>query len=183
MLKESWWSKDPSRSERGKNLREAFLNTHASNIESETSSSQNGIQLKLLEDEDMTFCLSHARQPRTLKSLESHHHLPALDLTRYMRRDEVAKHHRIKTKSDDEILKNQHIAIIIDSQTNYSNYLENLAELANKQLRRYMKYFGKKEENFWQRRTLVNTACETRKIYVDSLISGKAKNKTEGKKD
>lgn len=183
MLKESWWSKDPSRPKRGKDLREAFLNTHAVNIESETSSNQNGIQPKLLEDEDMAFCLSNARQPRTLKSPESHHHLSALDLTRYMRRNEVAKHHRIKTKSDDEILKNKHTTIIIDSQTNYSEYLENLTELMNKQLRRYVKHFGKKEENFWQKISLVDAAYETRKIYVDSLMSGRAKNKAKGKKD
>jgi len=99
-----------------------------------------------------------------------------------MKRDEIA-HHRIKTKSDDEIQKNQHIAIIIDSQKNYSDYLENLGKLMNKQLRRYVKRFENKKENFWQRRTLVDAAYETRESYVNSLIAEKTKNKAKEKKN
>ncbi|XP_071557569.1 androglobin [Temnothorax nylanderi] len=183
LLKESWWSKDPNRLEYRKDLREAFLKAHASKIKPDASSNRNRIQLKSIEDEDAAFCLSHVRQYRTLKPPESHRHLSALDLTRYVRRDEIAKHYRIKTKSDDEILRNQHTAIIIDSQTNYSDYLRNLGELMNKQLRKYVKRFEKKDENFWQRRTLVDAAYETRKIYVNSLIAERAKTKAKGKKD
>lgn len=91
--------------------------------------------------------------------------------------------HRTKTKSDDEMLKNQQTAIITDSQTNYSSYLENLAEVVNKQLRRYMKSLEKKEENFWQRKILVDAAYETRKTYINSLIAERTKNKAKGKKD
>ncbi|XP_011877856.1 PREDICTED: uncharacterized protein LOC105567532 [Vollenhovia emeryi] len=182
LLKESWWSKDPNRLECGKNLREAFLNAHVSKTEPDASSNRNKIQLKLIEDEDTAFCLSHTRQYRTLKPPESHR-LSALDLTRYMRRDEIAKRRWIKTKSDDEIFKNQHTASIVDSQTNYSGYLENLSALMNKQLQRYVKRLEKKEENFRQRRTLVGAACETRKNYIDSLIIEKAKNKTKRKKN
>lgn len=162
-------------------MREAFLSAHTSKTTPDVSSNRNKIRLKLIEDEDTAFCLSHARQYRTLTP-ESPHHLSTLDLTRYMRRDETT-HHRIKTKSDDEIQKNQHTAIIIDSQTNYSDYLENLGELMNKQLRRYVKHFEKKKENFWQRRTLVDAAYETREMYVNSLITERAKNKAKEKKD
>ncbi|XP_011702486.1 PREDICTED: androglobin-like isoform X2 [Wasmannia auropunctata] len=184
LLKESWWSKDPNRSVRGKNLREAFLNAYASKIESDVSLNQTGTQLRLIEDKDMEFCLSYARQYRTLKPSEFHYDLPALDLTKYMKRDKNAKDQRIKTKNDDEILKDQHTAIIVDSQTNYFDYLKNLAELMNKQLRRYLKHFGKKEKNFWQRRTFVDAVYEMRKIYIDSLILEKVKNKAnKGKKD
>ncbi|KAG5317869.1 ADGB protein, partial [Pseudoatta argentina] len=170
LLKEMWL-KDPSQAKRGKNLRRAFLNAYASKIESDVFSNQNGIQLKLIEDEDMEFCLSHARQYRTLKSLESYHYLPALDLTKYMK-NKIAKSHQIKTKSDDEILKNQHT---VDNQINGSDYLKNLDDLMNKQLRRHLKHFQKKEKNFWQRRSLVDAVYETRKIYINSLIAEKAK--------
>lgn len=135
----------------------------------------------MVENEDTAFCLSHARQHRTLKPPESSYYLPALDLTRYVRRNEIAKHHRIKTKSDDELLKSQHTAITIDSQTNYFGYLKNLAELMDSQLRRYSKHFGKREENFWQRRTFVDAVYEARKTHINSLISEKAKNKTKEK--
>lgn len=144
--------------------------------------SSNRKQMKLIESEDTAFCLSHARQYRTLKPPESHHHLSALDLTKYARRDEIAER-RIKTKNDDEMLKNQQTAIVSDSQTNYSGYLENLAEVVNKQLRRYVKSLEKKEENFWQRRTLVDAAYETRKIYINSLTAEKTKIKAKGTKD
>lgn len=167
MLKESWWSKDPNRLEYGKSLRETFLSEHASKIEPDASSNQK--QLKLIEDEDITFCLSHERQYRTLKPPEFHH-LSALDLTKYIKKDEITKH-RIKTKSDDELLKNQYIAFIVDSQMNYSNYLENLGKLMNKQLQKYVKNFEKKKENFWQKRTLVDVAYETRKICINNLIA------------
>ncbi|KYN15826.1 Calpain-7-like protein [Trachymyrmex cornetzi] len=179
LLKEMWWLKDPSQAKRGKNLRKAFLNAHASKIESDVFSNQNGIQLKLIEDEDMEFCLSHARQYRTLKPLESYHYLPALDLTKYMENE----YHRIKTKSDDKILKNQHTAIITDDQINDSDYLKNLDDLMNKQLRRHLKHFGKKEKNFWQKRSFVDAVYETRKIYINSLIAEKVKNETNGKKN
>jgi len=160
------------------------LNAHISKIEPDVSSDQNGIQLKLIEDEDTAFCLSHAqRQYRTLKPPESLSRLSALDLTKYIKSDEIAKHPRIKTKNDDEILKNQYTAIIIDNQTNYFNYLKNLVELMNKQLQKYLKRFRKKEENFWQRRTLVDAVYETRKIYINSLIPEKAKNKAKRKQD
>jgi len=139
--------------------------------------------LKLIEDEDTAFCLSHARQYRTLKPPESHYRLPALDLTKYIKSDEIEKHPRIKTKNDDEILKNQHTAIIIDNQTNYFNYLKNLTELMNKQLHKYLKRFRKKDEKFWQKRTLVDSVYETRKICINSLIPEKAKNKAKGKQD
>ncbi|KYN44433.1 Calpain-7-like protein [Trachymyrmex septentrionalis] len=178
LLKEMWL-KDPSQAERGKNLRKVFLNAQASKSESDVFSNQNGIQLKLIEDEDVEFCLSHARQYRTLKSPESY--LPALDLTKYMK-NKITKY-RLKTKSDDEILKNQYTAIIIDNQINDSDYLKNLDDLMNKQLRRHLKHFGKKEKNFWQRRSFVDAVYETRKIYINSLITEKAKNKTDLKKN
>ncbi|XP_036143417.1 uncharacterized protein LOC105838621, partial [Monomorium pharaonis] len=181
LLKESWQSKDSSRPERGKDLREAFLNAYASKMKSDASSNRNGMQLKLIEDKDMVFCLPHTRQYRTLKPLESVH-LPALDLAKYTR-DEIMKNHQIKTKINDELLKSQCITIITDSQTNYSNYLENLAELINKQLRRYAKNIDKRKKNFWQRRSLIDAAYETRKTYVDNLLSERAKNKAKGKKD
>ena len=163
-----WWLKDLNRVKRGKNLREAFLNAHTLKIESDVFLNQNGIQLKLIEDEDMEFCLSHARQYRTLKSPKSYY-LPALDLTKYM--EKIAKYHRIKTKSDDEILKNQHTAIITDDQINDSDYLKNLDDLMNK-LRRDLKHFGKKE-NFWQRRSFV--VYEIREVYIKNLIAEKEK--------
>ncbi|KYM98476.1 Calpain-7-like protein [Cyphomyrmex costatus] len=183
LLKESWWSKDPTRPERGKILRETFLNKHFFKIESDISLTyQNRIELKLIEDEDMEYCLSHTRQYRTLKSPESYHYLPALDLTRYMKRNEIAKYQRINTKSDDEILKNQHTAIIIDDQINYSDYLKNLDDLMNMQLRKHLKHFGKKKQKFWQRRSFVDAVYETRKIYINSLIE-KAESKAIGKKN
>lgn len=179
MLKESLWSQDPSRLEYGKGLREAFLSAYATKIQPDEPSNW---KQQLIENEDTAFCLSHAKQDRTLKP-KSHHYLSALDLTKYTRKDENVKHW-IKTKSDDEILTNQQTVIVIDSQTNYSGYLENLAEVVNKQLQRYVKSLEKKEENFWQRRTLVDAAYETRKIYVNSLIAERTKiNKAKGKKD
>ncbi|KYM85688.1 Calpain-7-like protein [Atta colombica] len=166
LMKKMWWLKDPNRVNRGKNLREAFLNAHTSKIESDVFLNQNGIQLKLIEDEDMEFCLPHARQYRTLKSPKSYY-LPALDLTKYMKK--IVKYHRIKTNSD-EILKNHHIAIITDDQINDSD-LKNLDDLMNK-LRRDLKHFGKKQ-NFWQRRSFV--VYEKREIYIKNLIAEKEK--------
>ncbi|CAL1678749.1 unnamed protein product [Lasius platythorax] len=183
LLKESWWSKDPNRFKRGKELREAFLNAHASKSEPEVSLNQNVEQSKIIEDEDVAFCLSHARQYRTLIP-PGFHHLPALNLTKYARRDEVARHSRTKMKNNNEKLQNRYVIDVkVDSQRNYSNYLENLAELINKQLQRYANLFRKREKNFWQRRTLMDAAYESRKIYIDSLISERTKTKEKGRKN
>ncbi|RLU20236.1 hypothetical protein DMN91_006843 [Ooceraea biroi] len=180
-LKEFWWSKDPGRRERGRELREAFLNARASKIEPEASSNQNDRQSRrIIEDEDMIFCLSNARQRRTLKPPDSH--LLPLDLTKYMRANEIVKHRQIKTKNDDEILKNQVAVNIADSERSYTSYLDKLIELVNEQLQRYSKFFRKKKENFRQRRTLVDAAYESRKVYVDSLASDRAKTKEKKRK-
>ncbi|XP_050461699.1 uncharacterized protein LOC126856844 [Cataglyphis hispanica] len=184
LLKESWWSKEPDRFKRGKELREIFLNVHATKPESEVSLNQIVEQSEEIEDEDIAFCLSHARQYRTLIPPEFHH-LPALDLTKYMRRNEMARHLDSKMKSNNEKLINQLnvVDVEIHSQRNYSTYLENLTELMNKQLQTYANLFKKKEEDFWQGRTLIDAAYESRKIYIDSLTFERAKAKEKGKKN
>ncbi|KAL6254662.1 hypothetical protein P5V15_013969 [Pogonomyrmex californicus] len=179
LLKESWLSKSPNRSERGKDLREIFLNAHILKIEPDASLNLN--ESKLIENEDAMFCLSHVRQYRTLKSPKPP--LSVSNMMKYMRRDEAVKHYWIKTKSDDEILKNQYINNITNNQSNYFRYLENLAKLINKQLQKYIKYIGKKEETFWQRRVLVDAVYETRRTYTDNLTSERLKIKEKGKKD
>lgn len=174
MLKESWWSKDPDRFKRGKELREVFLSAHASESEPEVSLNQNK-QSKIIEDEDVAFCLSDdARERRTLIP-PGFHHLSALNLTKYVGRDEIARHHYyIKIKNNDE----NHVKV--DNQRDYATCLENLTELTNKQLQKCVKLFKKKEENFWQRRTMTDTFYKSRKNYIDSLISEgtRAKEKT-----
>nr|XP_012224984.1 PREDICTED: uncharacterized protein LOC105673728 [Linepithema humile] len=181
LLKESWWSKDSGRSERGKELRDTFLNIHVSKIEPEALVDENEKHSKIIKDKNMTFCLSHARQRRTLKSPEFHHRLLALNLTKYVKGDEIVEQYQIKTKHDDEILRKQHAMNIADSQENYSSYLENLADLTNKQLRRYAKFFRKREENFWKRRASVDRVCERRKVHIKSLTSERAKIKEKKK--
>lgn len=147
------------------------------------SLNQNVEQSKIIEDEDVAFCLSHARQYRTLIP-PGFHHLPALNLTKYARRDEVARHPRTKMKNNNEKLQNRYVIDVkVDSQRNYSSYLENLTELINKQLQRYANLFRKREKNFWQRRTLMDAAYESRKIYIDSLISERTKTKEKGRKN
>lgn len=141
------------------------------------SSNQN-VEQSRVEDEDIAFCLSHTRQHRTLKP--PGFHLPALNLTKYTKRDEIERHHYTK-KFYDEKMQNQNVKV--DSQRNYSNYLENLTELINKQLRRYAKFFRKKEENFWQRRSLTDAVYESRKGYIDSLISERSRTKEKRKKN
>ncbi|XP_070158784.1 androglobin [Polyergus mexicanus] len=184
LLKESWWSKDPGRFKRGKELRETFLSAHALKSESEVSLNQIVEQPKEIKDEDITFCLPHARQHRTLIPPEFHHHLPALNLTKYVRRNEITRHLDSKMKNNDEKLLNQYVVDIeIHDQRNYSSYLENLTELINEQLQRYAKLFKKKEKNFWQRRTLVDAVYESRKVYIDSLTSEKAKTKEKTKQN
>lgn len=181
-MKESWWSKDPDRFKRGKELRETFLNVHATESESEESLNQIVEQSEEIEDEDIAFCLSHARQRRTLISPEFPH-LPALNLTKYTR-NEIARHFDSNMKNNDEKVLNRLnvVDVEIHSQRNYSTYLENLTELMNKQLQTYANLFKKKEENFWQGRTLIDAAYESRKIYIDSLTSERAKTKEKGKK-
>ncbi|XP_072762884.1 androglobin [Anoplolepis gracilipes] len=183
LLKESWWSKDSGRFKRGKELRDAFLSAHVLKSESQASLNHNERQLKILEDEDVEFCLSHERTHRTLIP-PGFHHLPALNLTKYAKEDEIARHHYTKMKTNYEKLQNQYVVDVkVNSERNYSSYLENLAELINKQLQRYAKFFRKKEENFWQRRTLIDTVYEARKIYIDSLKFEKTKAKEKEKKN
>lgn len=184
LLKESWWSKDPGRFKRGKELRETFLSAHALKSEPEVSLNQIVEQSKEIEDEDIAFCLPHARQRRTLIPPEFHHHLPALNLTKYVSRNEIVRHLDSKMKNNDEKLLNRYVVDVeVHNQRNYSNYLENLTELINKQLQRYAKLFKKKEKNFWQRKTLVDVVYESRKVYIDSLTSEKAKTKEKAKKN
>lgn len=160
-------------------MQKAFLSAYATKIE---PGSSNQKQLKLIEDEDMMFCLPHASQYRTLEPPEPEH-VFALDLTKYTRKDEISETW-LKTESVDEILKKQYIATVVESQTNYSNYLQNLAEVMNKQLRRYVKSLEKQQKNFWHRRTLVDAAYETRRIYVNNLMAERTKiNKVKKKKD
>lgn len=116
-----------------------------------------------------------------MKPPKSHRSLLPSNLTGYMKGDEVAKHYQIKTKCDDEILRKQHAISIAESQKNYSSYLENLADLTSKQLRRYARFLGKREENFWKRRASVDRAYESRKVYIESLTSERAKIKEKKK--
>lgn len=164
-------------------MREAFLNTHASKIEPEVLAEPNEEQLQSIGAEDMTLlCLSRARERRTLKPSESYH-LPALNLTKYMREHEVAEDDWLKAKGDYETLKKQRAVSIVDSQKDYSNYLDNLTELINKQLRRYAKLFRKREKTFWEGRALVDVAYESRKVYVDTLMSEKTNIKGKNKRN
>lgn len=182
LLKDSWWSKNTDRRKHGKELREVFLDTHALKIDPETSSRQNEIQSKIMEDKDIVFCLSNAEQPRTLKPAESYYLLP-LDLMKYMRAKEIAEYCWVKTKDDDEILKHQYAISIADSQRNYSTYLDKVIEIMNEQLVRYTKIFRKRKESFRQKRALVDAAYESRKVYINSLASDRAKRKEKGKKN
>jgi len=144
---------------------------------------KNGKQSRLMENKDMLSCLPNAKQARTLKPPEFRH-LPSLDLTRYIQEDKITKHYRIKTKDDDEILKNEHANNIANSQKRYYNYLNKLIESMNEQFQRYMKFSKKIKEGCQQRKALIDMAYESRKLYVDSLITDRAKVKERrGKRD
>ncbi|XP_014481753.1 PREDICTED: androglobin-like [Dinoponera quadriceps] len=180
LLKDSWRSKDPSQPERGRKLREAFLNTHTLIVEPVVPSEENEEESSTIETGDMAFCQSYEKQRRTLKPPKSYH-LPALDLTKYMTRNGILTDYYIRMEIDYQILRDQQTVNIIESQKNYSHYLENLAELTDKQFRTYVKLFSKKEQNFWERRALVDHAYESRKVYIDTPTSSKAKIKEKDK--
>lgn len=134
-----------------------------------------------METGEAAFYLPRARQRRISKSPESHR-LPALNLTKYMSGDDVTANRWTKTENDKETSRNQCIIDIIDSQKSYSNYLEKLTELTSKQFRKYAKLFGKNEQSLWKRRALVDAAYESRKVYINTLTSVKAKIKGKNEK-
>lgn len=138
------------------------------------SSSEDKEEYNAIKTEDTAFCQSHEKQHRTLKPPEFYH-LPSLDLTKYIVKNEIVTDYYVRRESDYQILRDQDALNIIDSQKNYSNYLEDLAKLMNKQLRRYAKLFNRKEDNFRQRRALMDDVYESRKAYIDTLTSSKAK--------
>jgi len=176
LLKETWWSKDPNRYAHGKKLRDAFLTTYISNMKPIKSSNKNKNQSRSTENKDMLFCLPNAKQARTLKPPEFRH-LPFLDLTKYIQAEEITKARRIKTKHDDEILKNQHTNNIADSQKRYYNYLDKLIKSIDEQFQRYVKFSNKIKENCQQRKTLVDMIYESRKLYTDSLLTDRTRAK------
>lgn len=182
MLKESWWSKDRNRPERGRELREDFLKKYASEIESEIYLEQIEEQANLTEIEDTTLCLSRVSERRTLKPPKTHY-LPALNLAKYMKEDKIVEYPWLKTESDYELLKKQHSTNIIDSEQDHYHYLNYLNKLVNKQFGRYIKLFRKKEETFRERRALIDVAYESRKVYIDTLMSEKTKFKGKNKKN
>lgn len=139
-------------------------------------SSEQKEESNTIETKDIAFPQMHEKQRRTLKSPESYH-LTTLDLTKYMMRNEIVTDYYVRMESDYQILRHQHTVNVTDSQKNYSQYLDNLAKLMNKQLRGYAKLLNKKEESFWQRRALVDDAYESKKVYIDTLTFPKTKTK------
>lgn len=153
---------------------------HTLKTEAIVFSEQNEKESDTIETEDRAFCRSYEKQRRTLKPPESYH-LPPLDLTKYMTRIETVTDYYVRRKSDYQILRDQHNVNIIDSQNNYSYYLEHLAKLMKGQFRKYAKLFDKNERNFWKRRALMDDAYESRKVYIDTLTSPKTRIKEKNK--
>lgn len=169
-MKESWWSADPSKPERGRKLRESFLNTFTLRTEAAIFPEQNEKESHATETEDMAFCQSREERRRTLNPPESYR-LPSLDLTKYITRNGIVTDHYVRKESDYQILRDRSIINIADSQRNYSHYLDNLTKMTNEQFRRYTMLCDKKKKNFWGRRSLMDDAYESRKIYIDTLTS------------
>lgn len=193
-MKESWSKDDPERSQRGKELREAFLDTYSvrrissMNLEEEISIEMNERmgrrkvrESKFCERSSLTgnIVIRFLRYPRS-RSFD----LPLLDLSRYERLEEKMEISRIRTNSEREILKGQLYADVSNFFLDYDNFLHRLNNWSYEQVRKYKKLWNVYEENFSKRKAQLEKAYEIRQAYISSVksIDTPIKGKKGGKK-
>nr|XP_050857419.1 androglobin-like isoform X1 [Vespula vulgaris] len=178
-LKESWWKDDPERLQRGKELREAFLDTYSirsissMNLEEEISIEMNKRmgRRKIRESEiHKRLTLTESIVTKFLKYPRSRSfELPVLDLSKFQKIEEEMEISRIRSSSERKILTEQRYADVSDFFLTYDNFLQRLDDWSYEQLRKYKKLWNDLEENISQRKAQLEKVYETRQAYISSI--------------
>ncbi|XP_046824163.1 androglobin-like [Vespa crabro] len=193
-LKESWSKDNPERLQRGKELREIFLDTYSlhsislTNLEKEISTEMNKRmgrrqirESKICDRSSLTekIVIRFLKYPRS-RSFD----LPVLDLSKYEKSEEKLEISRIRTNSERKILNEQLYADISNFFLDYDNFLQRLENWSFEQVRKYTKLWNSHEENFSQRKVQLEEAYEIRQAYISSIksIDTPKKGKKGGKK-
>ncbi|KAK9306199.1 hypothetical protein QLX08_003085 [Tetragonisca angustula] len=178
-MKEAWAKENPDSLQRGRELREAFIKKHEikskSSIDSpekkvpshpEKSLRRDGQRLSAGTSE---ISMAHLEE-RTLKTPASLRKLPPLDLTVYeVREEEEEDKPRLKTESDEEILRNIRTMNIVYAQDDYAHFLEELENLYRRQKYQYKTLYGRYLDEFLDRRSILEDVYEARRAYIDSM--------------
>ncbi|KAK2580944.1 hypothetical protein KPH14_006010 [Odynerus spinipes] len=180
-MKEAWAADDPERPQRGRDLREAFLNAHAlpRSLSFELDARMSSKMMRYEEQEsslefDVCGRLSTVRKSsiRTLKQPRSRSFgLPPLDLSIYERTDEKVMDRRVRSGSEQELLKEKRYVDVLDFFHSHDRFLRRLSDRTFKQVRKYEKSLNTHEENFSQRRAQLEEAYEIRTTYIASIKS------------
>lgn len=178
-MKESWWKDDPERLQRGKELREAFLDTYSirsissMNLEEEISIEMNKRmgRRKIRESEiHKRLTLTESIVTKFLKYPRSRSfELPVLDLSKFQKIEEEMEISRIRSSSERKILTEQRYADVSDFFLTYDNFLQRLDDWSYEQLRKYKKLWNDLEENISQRKAQLEKVYETRQAYISSI--------------
>ncbi|XP_076670806.1 androglobin [Andrena cerasifolii] len=178
-MKEAWAKENPDSLERGKELRQAFLNKH----ELKPDSSAVEVRRKSLTEirksstkrdsaRSSIDCLDTSMlslDPRTSKPPESLRKLPLLNLSLYKVKEEEEDVRWVKTEEDEEILSTSRAMNIIYAKEDYQHFLEDMQGLLNRQKQKYRTLFNPHIVSYWERRALLEDTDEARKAYVGSI--------------
>lgn len=178
-MKEAWAKENPDSLQRGKELRQAFLNKHelkpdslAVEVRKKSSTQIRRSSTKRDSARSSIDCLETSMlslDPRTSKPPESLRKLPLLDLSVYTVEEEEEDVSWVKTEQDEEILSTRRAMNIIYAKEDYQHFLEEMQDLLNRQKQKYQTLFNQHTVSFWERRALLEDTGEARKAYAGSI--------------
>lgn len=180
--KASWLLNEPDRFERGKVLRDAFLEEHAvvltASINSDLEVSTDSLGFPVVKSSDgsqpcvMTSTLRRSSKPQPNPNCL----LPKLDLSRYMEMEEEEENPWVKTEFDEETLRNQRAMDIIDFENSQTRLIQKYQLVLQDQRRKYKRLFQEFELNYSRGQERVEEAYKMRQDYLESLkVDGRRK--------
>ncbi|XP_012287332.1 uncharacterized protein LOC105703489 [Orussus abietinus] len=175
-MKSVWVADKPDRLQQGCRLREEFLNKNRIVLEPSEVVSKKKISTIVSQHKDVNSSntarllsqLSDDNQrtlvpPENMKNL-----LPKLDLTIYMVKEDEEEDRWYKTEYDEEMLRSHRAVNMFDFEQYYLGFLEESNDILNSQRQKYSRLLNNYSESVSRRKSLLNTAYETRTVFIDS---------------
>ncbi|XP_046737865.1 uncharacterized protein LOC124406483 [Diprion similis] len=168
VMKRSWEESEPGRLQRGRSLRESFLEANC--VDLTLSSGSEMLDSGSSGDEEGLLSNLAAEETRTLKPPPNPSRiLPPWNITAYVSKDEEEEDRWVKTEDDEEVLRNQRAIYSLDFDQARACRVEEDAEMIREQRRRYSELFNSYARKVEEYKSLGDVATEMRKFYISEM--------------
>ncbi|XP_046608828.1 uncharacterized protein LOC124299607 [Neodiprion virginianus] len=167
-MKRSWEESEPGRLQRGRSLRESFLEENC--VDLTLSPGSEMVDFGSSEDEEGPLVSLGAGEIRTLKPPPNPSRiLPPWNITAYVSKDEEEEDRWVKTEGDEEVLRNQRTIYSLDFDQAKACRVEEDAEMIREQRRRYSELFNSYARKVEEYKRLGDAVTEMRKFYISEM--------------